>query len=316
MKCRHVYNDSSGGVALILVIWVLVVLVAIVGEFSYSMRTEINIARNFKEEEAAYQLALSGIEQAKLELFAAPDNSLVYMNEDEALVIGSDSEDAPVRKDSFPQGSFSYTIRDEDSKLNINAASKEQIREIFLASGVGNEDIDTIVDSIMDWKDTNDLHMLNGAEEDYYQSLDNPYSCKDGPLDTIDELLLVKGMTKEILYGSVSGQQDQVSDDDVQSYSGVASQLTVYGTGRPNMNTASSIVLETVLGAQDAENILAQRENGPILRPTPKGKVSSDIFTIVSTGTSPDDKIKRSVRITVAKKGKKLETLYLNDNVI
>jgi hypothetical protein len=49
-------RDASGAVALILVMWVMVILIAIVGEFSYSMRTELNITRNFKEEEEAYQL--------------------------------------------------------------------------------------------------------------------------------------------------------------------------------------------------------------------------------------------------------------------
>jgi hypothetical protein len=48
-------RDASGAVALILVMWVMVILIAIVGEFSYSMRTELNITRNFKEEEEAYQ---------------------------------------------------------------------------------------------------------------------------------------------------------------------------------------------------------------------------------------------------------------------
>jgi hypothetical protein len=51
-------RDASGAVALILVMWVMVILIAIVGEFSYSMRTELNITRNFKEEEEAYQLRL------------------------------------------------------------------------------------------------------------------------------------------------------------------------------------------------------------------------------------------------------------------
>ncbi len=53
-KPASIAFDDRGAVALVLVVWVVVVLMAIVGEFAYSMRTEINIVRNFKEEEEAY----------------------------------------------------------------------------------------------------------------------------------------------------------------------------------------------------------------------------------------------------------------------
>ena len=61
---------------------------------------------------------------------------------------------------------------------------------------------DIIVDSILDWIDTDDLHRLNGAESDYYQSLPNPYKAKNGRLDTLEELLLIKGMSPDILFGT------------------------------------------------------------------------------------------------------------------
>ena len=64
-------QNEKGVVALLLVLWVMVILVAIAGEFSYSMRTEVNITRNFKEEEESYQLALAGIERAKIEILSA-----------------------------------------------------------------------------------------------------------------------------------------------------------------------------------------------------------------------------------------------------
>ena len=53
----------------------------------------------------------------------------------------------------------------------------------------------------MDWRDPDDFYRLNGAENDYYHSLSEPYECKNGDLDTIEELLLVRGVTTELYYG-------------------------------------------------------------------------------------------------------------------
>ena len=53
----------------------------------------------------------------------------------------------------------------------------------------------------MDWIDENNFHHLNGAEDDYYKSLPDPYEAKDAPLDTIDELMWVKGITADFFYG-------------------------------------------------------------------------------------------------------------------
>jgi general secretion pathway protein K len=311
-----IIQAETGGVALVLVLWVLVVLIAIVGEFSYSMRTELKITRNFKEEEEAYQLALAGIEQAKAEILSIENNSEIYINANGVLIFGKkegeegeDEEQEPERKGDLGRGSFEYTISDEDGKLNINTASAEQLRYILLDSGVDVTEVDTIVDSILDWRDSNDLHRLNGAEEEYYQSLSEPYSCKDGPFDSIEELLLVKGMTPEIFYGYKDEEGEEV-------YSGITQYLTVYGSNRININTAPRVVLEAVLGVDTANIILQQREDTPLKRPIGNSKILSSFFTIISTGTNSDGTIKRTVKAIIKRKEDGIETVFWNDNVI
>lgn len=310
-----VLNNERGGVALVIVIWIIVVLIAIVGEFSYSMRTEVNIARNFKEEEEAYQLALAGLEQAKLELLSAKTNEVVYLSEDKALVFGVNTEDKEKleRTDAIGRGSFQYVITDEDGKMNINTESIERLKYVFVDTGIDSTEVDTIADSIADWRDTDDLHMLNGAEEEYYRSLDKPYSCKDGPLESLEELLLVKGMKKEYLSGSKKAEEGVEGE---KAYEGVEKYFTVYGTAGININTAPRVVLEAVLGLDAANSIITQREAGPVASPMFNGKVTSEFFTIISTGTVADGKIKRSIKTVVHKKDKELETLYWNDNII
>lgn len=302
---------ERGGVALVLVIFVMVILMAIVREFSYSMRTEINIVRNFKEEEEAYQLALAGIEQAKMELLSIKNPADVYVNGEGALIFNQEEEE-PERNIELGKGNFEYQIIDEDRKLDINAASLNQIKFILTDSGVDSTDADIIADSIIDWRDKNDLHMLNGAEEDYYQSLEPPYSSKDANFETIEELLLVKGMTPEIFNGSTADNEEE----DEKEYKGIKDLFTASGAGRININTASGVVLEAVLGAEMATNIIGQREYGPIASPVRNGKVSSEFFTIISTGFNADQSIKRTVKVIVHKKDKNLDTIYWSDNVI
>lgn len=307
-------GTESGGVALVLVIWIMVMLVALVGEFSYSMRTEIKITRNFKEEEEAYQLALAGIEKAKVEIISVADLRGIYVNENGVLILDPE-EEAPDRSEELGNGSFTYDINDEDGKLNINIATDQQLKNIFLESGVDIEKVDIIVDSILDWIDENDLHRLNGAEEDYYRSLDRPYSCKDGKFSSIEELLLVRGMTPEILYGSAGNEGENV-EEDKKYYSGVIEYLTVRGTDRVNANTAPVLVLEAVFGPEMADNIIVQRESGPLYRAIANSKVDSQYFTIVSTGKNSDGSIKRKVKTAVQRQANDLVTLYWNDNVI
>jgi general secretion pathway protein K len=310
-------REQSGVAALLLVVWIMVMLLGLVGEFSYSMRTELKITRNFKEEEEAYRLALAGIEKAKAELLSAADLRQIHLSPSGELLLKKeqpgdmDQESEPERSGELGRGRFSYELRDEDGKLNINKASREQIRYLLVASGVDSADADTIADSIIDWRDSDDLHMLNGAEEDYYRSLDSPYSCKDGDFTTIEELLLVRGMTKEILYGSKNA-----AEDEEPRYRGIINDLTVYGTGAININTASPVVLEAVFGTDRADDIIFRREAGPLLNPVGKSKVSSETFTIVSQGENADGSIKRKVKAVLQRRGNNLTTLYWKDNVI
>jgi len=306
---RSLLRDQGGGVALVLVIWVIVVLIAIVGEFAYSMRTEIKITRNFREEEEAYQLAVAGIEEAKAEILSIRDPSRAYVDGNGVLVLDPEAEEPPIRENNLGRGSFHYVISDEDGKLNLNTASLEQLRYILLNTGADAKDIDAITDSIIDWRDTDDLHMLNGAEEDYYKSLDRPYSAKDGPFDSPEELLLVKGMSPAIFFGTVKGDEEKRLD-------GVGKYFTVYGSGIINIRTAPQAVLETVMGPDLASSIIEQRKTGVITTPTAGGKVASEFFSIASTGYNADGTIRRTVKAVVKRTSNRLETVFWNDNFL
>lgn len=124
---------------------------------------------------------------------------------------------SPVENDSTFQ-SVRFGLRNESAKLNLNALANSALTEdeqrLFLMNLPGMTD--AIADSIFDWIDSDDVARAYGAETEYYQSFPVPYSCKNGPLETLDELLSVDGVTFELLFGedtNRNGLLDPQEDD-------------------------------------------------------------------------------------------------------
>ena len=98
-----------------------------------------------------------------------------------------------------------FGITDEASKLNLNTATESQLHTMVAAALGENAEIDPqeLVDAILDWRDTDaePRGEVGDTERGYYIALAKPYRVKNGPFDTVEELLLVKGITPAILYG-------------------------------------------------------------------------------------------------------------------
>jgi len=90
-------------------------------------------------------------------------------------------------------------IMDANYFLNLNQASFEEIRRLCLSLEMDNHQAEIIADSILDWIDSDFLEHLNGAEDTYYLELRPPYRCKNAPLETYSEMLLVRGIDQDIL---------------------------------------------------------------------------------------------------------------------
>ena len=197
------------GIALFMVLWVLILLSGIATEFCFAMRTEVNMVRNFKEQTEAYHIALAGLNRAIFELLrneSSPEKKKLLTDENEET-----AETAPrwrmntdIPPVSFAEGRFEVHIGNEAGKININTADVSLLKMMLNGFEIEEQEKSIIVDSIMDWRDKNDLHRINGAENDYYQSLPEPYDCKNGDFDTAKELLMVRGVTPEIFYGGLN----------------------------------------------------------------------------------------------------------------
>lgn len=134
--------------------------------------------------------------------------------------------------------SFRYGVTDEAGKLNVNALlqidpSGKILHDALMKLPNMTEEI---ADAIVDWIDPDDEPRTNGAENSYYMGLTPGYRCKNGPLDTIEELLLIRGITPELLFGSDMNRNgaadDANSDSGMPGDRGWAAFVTVYSRER------------------------------------------------------------------------------------
>jgi general secretion pathway protein K len=163
----------------------------------------------------------------------------------------------------FDEGRFIAEIADHSGRIQINQLvdkggkyNEDQKRLLvrFLSSpefGLDPQEVENIVDAIKDWIDPDSETTRFGAETTYYESLEKPYPCKNGPFEFLEELLLVRGITKELFYGSVERP-------------GISYYLSPYGDGKININTADPLVLRALSDRIDqdlVEEIVAYRED-------------------------------------------------------
>jgi general secretion pathway protein K len=182
---------------LIVVLWIFIFLFVVAFEFSTAAREEAGAAHRFNEETEGYYLAIAGFERGLYD-FLNQQSGAPSQPQDQKY----DFFDGLWREENLGAGGYRVRFIDEGGKININRVSDETLRRVFTNLGIDPARRDTLVDSIMDWRDADDLHRVNGAETDYYASLTPGYSAKNGPLDSVADLLWIKGMTRELYFGS------------------------------------------------------------------------------------------------------------------
>lgn len=195
-------NDR--GVALFMVLWVLTLLSVIIGEFCYSMHVESRIAQNFKAQTEARYIAMAGIQLAVAGLVEKASMPSITqhtdeMNTDERWRSVKWRINSPNPLITMKNGTCEVWIDNESGKVDLNGADGDLLRFLFKRFDLTDREIDGIVDSVLDWRDMDSFHRLNGAEDDYYTSLSPAYECKDGPFESLQELAFVKGIAPEMI---------------------------------------------------------------------------------------------------------------------
>lgn len=235
-------KSDERGFALIAVLLVLALLGIVGAEFAYSMRLEASAMRSWRDGIAAGHLAEAGVEQATREIaadfaFVGPGDGgrLTFYNKEGVPF-------PPLARIRVPlgPGAFSYVITDEQARININVASAERIDKVLQCLGIDKIERDKIADSILDWIDTNEEHRTNGAEsDDYYLTLPTPYRARNGPIESMNELLQIKGITPALFKG-------------IDGKPGLGDVFTSRGGAQVNANTAGPLVF-CGMGVSDAE---------------------------------------------------------------
>jgi len=280
----------------------LLILSLLIGSFAYDMHIEAGITSYYRKRMKAQYLARAGMEWAKLILYKSYEVSEQDADEAEegdTLVVGAYNLSRGVgvsgRVFELGDGKFTVDILPEQGRYNVNTIDDDQWVELLDYSGVPQEKWDELLDCFHDWVDDNDLHLLNGAESDDAFYRERGYKVKNGPLDTINELLLIKGFTDSVVYGGPS------EDDPEEVYSGIAGNLTTWGDGKVNINTAPFDVIMTLPGIPDdqiAEAILEQRkgEDGELGTKDDGFESVQEVLDIPGVGQEIGDRITTTER--------------------
>ena len=228
--------------------------------FNYESRTNLVSVDDFRKSREALNCAKAGLNIAIAGVRNKPD----IHNDKSLLNLFSGEETFAV-----DQGDCSITISEESGKLNVNhlkdvngnlnrTRADQLLRLIDLVNQRKTERFEIsygIVPAIIDWTDGDDeiecLDFINndnlGAESSYYSQLKSPYKCRNKPLETTEELLLIKGITPRI-------------------FNRIRDYLTVYGDGKININSAGKLVLESLSEHMDptlAQLIIDRRKFKP-----------------------------------------------------
>jgi general secretion pathway protein K len=230
---------NTRGVALITVILIIVILVAVVIELNRSSRAGIYDAANVSDGIKLTYIAKSGFYGAAA-ILSNSQNDYVTLRDDWANMEKISLQSGTL----FTDGYFSVRIEDEAGKIPLNKLVngsdynpdiKAMLTRLLSQPefGLTENKAAEIVDSIKDWIDSDDNVTESGAETSYYASLNPPYEAKNAPLDCIEELLMVKGITREIFYGT-------------KEKPSLAQYVTTDSDGLININTAPKMVLRSL----------------------------------------------------------------------
>ena len=190
-----------------------------------------------------------------------------------------------------------YGLMDESSKINLNTVTVDALSEV---PGM----TDDIAGAIIDWRDTDDNMSTNGAESGTYNALSEPYNAKNSNFESVDEMLLLNGMTRELMYGDPT-QAGNTSDNDPDDYylaHGLSDFFTVWstesgtatdGTTRVNItnSTALRTLLQNTLSPSSASRIMSVAFPGPSKGKNGKTTVvqpPQDLFELASKSGMTD----------------------------
>lgn len=281
-------SHSRSGVALIITMICITVLGGMAALFAISMKTETRLAMNANADVEFYALAQSAVDYCRSVLaISCPEEPFDSLNQPWAGGSGSlcSNELFNVIKHDVDLGYGRFhwdKMIDQESFANINQADQPMLEQAMRLLAVEGGDADAAVASILDWIDRDDNPHINGVESDYYEGLEpQPYKAKNGFMDDIQELNLVRGITPE-MFGAEGyhppppppSLRDRLQlgfEEKPVQRAELKNLFTAISAGPININTASREVLQLVpfIDENIADRIIQCREGQDTGQPTP-----------------------------------------------
>lgn len=238
---RWLRNGQRGSI-LVLTLWTVVLLGVLVTALASETRLAARVVQAQQEDVATWAALVSALHQAEMELmletmplppdaFETPEDMARtprYRFNGEALQLHyPQAEDIVVR------------IEDHSGKINLRALEAEQMRALLqkrlgLRATQRDDRVESLIAAWVDWQDLNDQAISIGAERDYYLGLDPPYEPRNGRIESVAELLLIRGFAE--VFAGVD----------------LEAAFTLYGEdARINLNVATFEALQLLPGLDD-----------------------------------------------------------------
>ncbi len=286
------------GFILISALWTLVFLSVLAVTLLAGVRQRIILFQRLEDRGRNQLAAEAGAKKATAVLLDDMDNApsvLTPQAKQRRLNDPGEFANIPVggvRVEVAGKAVYVWGLGDEASKININKASSDAIKRLFVeVLGLGAPEAKTLADAVTDWRDHGQHQALGFFSDDYYKGLEFPYAMKEKPFERPDELLLVKGINQEI-------------------YDALQPFVTIYGDGRVNINTTSSKILvalgleyavaDKVLKARrGADNVEATADDHVFLRTFDVASETARVFPLEQREARQIDALNASGLLTV-----------------
>lgn len=251
---------NRSGSILVGLLWCLALLALVVVGVLHTSRMDSLVVRNYGDRIQAYYLALAGIERTKALLYQeARERRRSVQNHSGRLY----NDAQQFRKTRLGRGEFSvfragtsdegggviFGVSDEESRLNLNTASAEDLGKLYAITP-------DIPAAIVDWRDGDNAVTPGGAEAEHYASLQPPRRPRNGPFLTVRELAMIRGMSSRSLFGDDTHQTGLREPDGVESEKtpDVSAETVVSDIGWAGLMTVDSRVENVNAAGQDRVN--------------------------------------------------------------
>ena len=229
---------KDSGIISIIVLWIMVILSMMVISLSRSTHIELALAK-YAVAKAKSKAAAWAVVRYAVELIRQDSATEESSNMDTLYMCGLSPAAAQNTEIRDHHG-----MTDEERKINLNALTPQNYKvlsSLIELMGYDKETAQIVAMSTVDWIDSDEevSDEKYGAEHDYYTKLEKPYRCKNKPFDSLEEILLVRGMTEKLL-------------KDLKPYVTIYPQV---GTLMVNLDTASKDILKAFAYASLTEEV-------------------------------------------------------------